>query len=93
MRWLRGAAWTVLLLDLVILAQLIYAVLAKSGGPTAQAIAQGLAIMLGAGLLGIGILLTVSSWLRSWIGLWLGLLFAVVPLCWVVGEIIASEFE
>ena len=92
MRWLRGAAWTVFILDLVILAQLSYAVLAESGGPTAQAIAQGLAIMLGAGLLGIGLLLAISSWLRSRIGLWLGLVLASVPLCWVVGEIIASEF-
>jgi hypothetical protein len=93
MRWLRGAAWTVLLLDLVILAQLVYAVLAESGGPAAQAIAHGLAIMLGAGLLGIGILLAVSSWLRSLVGLWLGLVLGAIPLCWIIGEIIASEFE
>jgi len=91
MRWLRGAAWTVFALDLVILAQLVYAVLLKNGGPTAQSIAQGLAMMLGAGLLGVGILLAVSSRLRSLVGLWLGLVLAAIPLCWVIGEIIASE--
>jgi hypothetical protein len=91
MRWLRVAAWTVFALDLVILAQMVFEVLEKRGGPTAQAIAQGLTMMLGAGLLGVGILLAVSSWLRSMVGLWLGLVLAAIPFCWVLGAIITSE--
>src|ERR1051325_4344332 len=79
MRLLRGAAWTVFALDLVILGQMLFEVLEKRGGPTAQAIAQGLTMMLGAGLLGVGLLLAVSSWLHSVAGLWLGLLLAPVP--------------
>jgi hypothetical protein len=92
MRWVRGAAWTVFALDLVILAQMVYEVLEKRGGPTAQAIAQGLTVMLGAGLLGVGVLLAVSSWLGSRVGLWLGLLLAAAPLCLIVGAILSSEF-
>ena len=93
MRALRGAAWTVFCLDLVILAQMGYAILAKSGGPTAQALTRGVAMMLGSGLLGVAVLLIVSSWLRSRVGLWLALVFAAVPLSWVVGTIIGSVFE
>jgi hypothetical protein len=91
MRLLRGAAWTVFALDLVILGQMLFEVLEKRGGPTAQAIAQGLTMMLGAGLLGVGLLLAVSSWLRSAAGLWLGLVLAAIPFCWVLGAIITSE--
>ena len=93
MRLLRGAAWTVLCLDLVILAQMGYAILAKSGGSTAQALTRGFAMMLGSGLLGVAVLLIVSSWLGSRFGLWLALVFAAVPLSWVVGAIIAGAFE
>ncbi len=93
MRLLRGAAWTVFCLDLVILAQLGYAILANSGGPTAQALTRGFAMMLGSGLLGVAVLLIVSSRLRSRFGLCLGLVCAAVPLCWVVGEILASAWQ
>ena len=93
MRLLRGAAWTVFCLDLVILAQLGYAILANSGGPAAQALTRGLAMMLGSGLLGVAVLLIVSSRLRSRFGLWLGLVCAAVPLCSVVGEILASAWQ
>ena len=92
MHWLRGGAWTVFALDLVILGQMLFEVLEKRGGPTAQAIAQGLTMMLGAGLLGVGLLLAVSSWLHSVAGLWLGLVLAAIPFCWVLGAIITSEF-
>jgi hypothetical protein len=93
MRWLRGIAWTVFALDLVILAQLAYGVVEKRGGPTAQALALGFAMMLGSWLLGVAVLLGVSSWLRSRIGLSLGLAFAAVPLSWVIGAILADAFE
>ena len=93
MRALRGAAWTVFCLDLVILAQMAYDIVANRGGPTAQALTRGVAMMLGSGLLGVAVLLIVSSWLRSRVGLWLALVFAAVPLSWVVGAIISSAFE
>jgi hypothetical protein len=93
LRALRGAAWTVFCLDLVILAQMAYDIVAKSGGPTAQALTRALTMMLGSGLLGVAVLLIVSSWLRSRVGLWLALVFAAVPLSWVVGAIISSAFE
>ena len=93
MRLLRVAAWVVFCLDLVVLAQLGYAVFAKGGGPTAQALVQGFAIMLGAWLGGVGVLLAVSSWLRSRIGLGLGLACAALPLSWVVGSILVNVTE
>lgn len=93
MRALRGAAWTVFCLDLVILAQIGYDALANRGGPTAQALARGLAMMLGSGLLGLAVLLLVSSRLGSRFGLWLALVFAAVPVSWVIGAILASAWE
>jgi hypothetical protein len=93
LRALRGAASTVFCLDLVILAQMGYDMLANRGGPTAQALARGLTMMLGSGLLGVAVLLIVSSWLRSRFGLWLALVCGAVPLSWVVGAILASAWE
>jgi hypothetical protein len=93
LRLLSAAGWTAFCLDLVILAQLGYAILAKSGGPTAQALTQGFAIMLGSWLLGVAVLLALSSRLRSRVGLWLGLVCAAAPLSWVIGAILADAFE
>jgi hypothetical protein len=82
--WLRTAAWTVFALDLVILAQTGYAALtAGGGGPTGQALLRGFTLMLASWLLGIGVVLIVSSWRRSALGLWLSLVFAALPLLWV----------
>ena len=85
MNWLRTAAWTVFALDLVILVQMGYAVLAGSGGPTAQALLRGFTIMLASGLLGVAVVLIVSSWRRNVLGLWVSLVFAALPLLWVGG--------
>jgi hypothetical protein len=82
--WLRTAAWTVFALDLVILAQSGYAALTGGGGgPTGQALLRGFTLMLASWLLGVGIVLIVSSLLRSALGLWLSLFFAALPLLWV----------
>jgi hypothetical protein len=82
--WLRTAAWTVFALDLVILGQAGYAALTGGGGgPTGQALLRGFTLMLASWLLGVGIVLIVSSWRRSVLGLWISLVFAALPLLWV----------
>jgi hypothetical protein len=82
--WLRTAAWTVFALDLVILAQTGYAALTGGGGgPTGQALLRGFTLMLASWLLGVGVVLIVSSWRRSALGLWISLVFAALPLLWV----------
>ena len=84
MNWLRAVAWTVFALDLVILAQTGYAALTGGGGgPTGQALLRGFTLMLASWLLGVGVVLIVSSWRRSALGLWLSLVFAALPLLWV----------
>lgn len=92
MRLLRGAAWTVFCLDLVILAQFGYDAI-NATTSTAQALTRGLTMMLGSGLLGIAVLLAVSSWVHSRIGLCFGLVCAAVPLLWVIGAILGSLWE
>ena len=89
---LRGAAWTVFCLDLVILGQAGYAALTETG-PTAQALMRGFTVLLASGLLGIAVVLIASSWRRSRLGLWVSLLCAAVPLLWVTGAILGSLFE
>jgi hypothetical protein len=84
LNWLRTAAWTVFALDLVILAQMAYAVASGSGGgPTAQALLRGFTLMLASGLAGIAVVLVVSSWKRSPVGLCVALICAAIPLLWV----------
>ena len=93
MNWLRTAAWTVFALDLVILGQMAYAVASGSGGgPTGQALLRGFTLMLASGLLGILIVLIVSSWKRNVIGLWVSLICAALPLLWV-GAGMLGAFE
>jgi len=82
--WLRGAAWTVFALDLVILFQGAYAVATGSGGgPTGQTLVRAFTMLLASWLLGVAVVLTVSSWWRSRLGLWVSLVFAALPLLWV----------
>ena len=84
LNWLRTAAWAVFALDLVILAQMAYAVASGSGGgPTGQALLRGFTFMLASGLAGIAVVLVASSWKRNVIGLWVSLICAAVPLLWV----------
>ena len=93
MSWLGGAAWTVFALDLVILAQMVYAVAAGTGGgPTGQALLRGFTLMLASGLAGIVIVLIVSSWKRSVVGLCVALICAALPLLWV-GAGMLGAFE
>ena len=93
MRILRAAGWTVFLLDLVVLAQLGYGILTQRGGPDADPALRGLTLMLGSGLLGILILLVVSSRLRSTAGLWISLGCAAVPLLWTAEAIVENMWE
>jgi len=84
LNWLRTAAWTVFALDLVILAQMAYAVASGSGGgPTGQALLRGFTLRLASGLAGIAVVLIFSSWKRNIIGLWVSLICAAIPLLWV----------
>ena len=71
-------------LDLVILFQMAYGVATGSGGdPSAQVLLRGFTMMLASGLLGVAVVLTVSSWMRSRLGLWVSLICAALPLLWV----------
>ena len=92
MNTLRGAAWTVFCLDLVILGQAGYAALTETG-PATQALMRGFTVLLGSGLLGIAVVLIASSWRRSALGLWVSLVCAAVPLLWVTSAIIGSLLE
>jgi hypothetical protein len=92
-RYLRLAAWSVFLLDLVVLLQLLYNLLIQRGGPEAMPAVRGLAVMLGSALAGIAVLLVVSSWMRLREGLWISLALAVVPLLWAINAIFESLWE
>ena len=85
MNGLRLAAWTAFALDLVILGQMAYAVATGSGDAPEQALLRGFTVMLASGLLGVAVVLIVSSWKRSAVGLWVALVCAALPLLWVGG--------
>jgi hypothetical protein len=92
-RYLRLFAWGVFLLDLVVLLQLLYNLLISRGESEEMAAVRGLAVMLGSVLLGIAVLLSVSTWLRIREGLWISLGLALVPLLWTVNAIFVSLWE
>jgi hypothetical protein len=82
--WLRPAAWSVFVLDLVILAQTGYGALTGSGGrPTGQTLLRAFTMLLASWLLGVAVVLIASSWWRSALGLWVSLVLAALPLLWV----------
>ena len=87
--WLRGAAWTVFALDLVILAQMAYAVGTGDADPSAQAVLRGFTVMLASAMAGIAVVLIFSSWKRNTIGLWVSLICAAIPLLWVCASLLA----
>jgi ABC-type transport system involved in multi-copper enzyme maturation permease subunit len=88
--WLRGAAWTVFALDLVILAQMAYALgTGAEGDPNAQAVLRGFTVMLASAMAGIAVVLIFSSWKRNIIGLWVSLICAAIPLLWVCASLLA----
>ena len=93
MRYLRLFAWGVFLLDVVVLLQLVYNLLTQRGGPEAMPAVRGLTVMLGSGLLGIAVLLSISSWMRIREGLWISLGLGLVPLLWSVNAIFESMWE
>jgi len=85
-RWLRAAAWTVFLLDLVVLGQLGYWLLITSE-PLGRNILSGVTLMLGSGIAGILVVLVASTWLRSRAGYWVALVCGAAPLLWVLNAI------
>ena len=92
MRLLRAAAWTVFLLDLVVLGQLGYWLLTQTD-PLGRNILSGVTLMLGSGLAGIFVVLVASSWLDSRAGYWVALVCGAIPLLWVVSAIWQSMWE
>jgi len=86
MKLLRAAAWTVFLLDLVVLGQLGYW-LVTANDPLGRNILSGVTLMLGSGLAGILVVLVVSAWARSRAGYWLALVCGTAPLLWVLAAI------
>ena len=93
MRTLRAAAWTALLLDLVVLGQLAFGLVTQQGGSGADPALRGLTVLLGSGLLATLFLLVVSSWLRSMAGLWVSLGCAAVPLLWTLDAIFENMWQ
>lgn len=93
MRYLRLGAWSIFLLDLVVLAQLGYNLLTQRGGPEAMPAVRGLTVLLGSGLVGIAVLLLVSTWLRIREGLWIAIGLGAVPLLWAMNAIFESLWE
>jgi hypothetical protein len=87
-RYLRLGAWSVFLLDLVLLLQLLYNLLILRDDPEAQTALRGLLTVLGPMLAGTGALLIVSTWLRSRGGLWIALALGGIPLFFAVNTII-----
>jgi hypothetical protein len=92
-RILRAVAWTALLLDFVVLAQLGFGMLTQRTGPETDPSLRGLTVMLGSGLLGVVILLVVSSRLHSRAGLWIALGCAALPLLWTVDATFESMWQ
>ena len=87
--WLRGAAWTAFALDLVILAQMGYAVGTGDAEPGARAVLRGFTVMLASVMAGIAVVLIFSSWKRNVVGLWVSLVCAAIPLLWVCASLLA----
>ena len=92
MKYVPAAAWTVFLLDLVILGQLGYWVLTASD-PLGRNIISGVTQIVGSGLAGILVVLVASAWLRSRAGYWVALACGAVPLIWVLNAILQSMWE
>jgi hypothetical protein len=67
--------------------------LTQRGGPGADPALRGLTVMLGSALLGILVLLVVSSRVQSKPGLWLSLGCAAVPLLWTVEALVEGLWE
>ena len=93
MRYLQLGAWSIFLLDIVVLMQLVYNLATERGGPEAAGALHGLAVMLGSVLLGLAVLLSASSWLRSREGLWISMLIGAVPLFFAINAIIEGMWE
>jgi hypothetical protein len=92
-RNLRFAAWALFSFDLVVFAQLVYSLVTQHAGPEADPAVRGLTVMLGSALLGILVLLSISTWLRSRSGLWLSIGLAAIPLLFAINAIFESLWE
>ena len=88
MRYLRLGAWGIFLLDAVVLLQLLYTLLDRPTGTEADAAVRGLLTLLGPALLGLLVLIAVSSRLGSRGGLVIAMVLGAVPLFFAVNTII-----
>ena len=92
MRLVRSAAWTVFLLDLVILGQFGYWLVTASD-PLGRNIISGVTLLLGSGLAGILVVLIASTWGRSRAGYWIALICGAAPLLWALSAIWLSMWQ
>jgi len=92
MRFVRAAAWTVFLLDLVVLGQFGYWLLTASD-PLGRSIISGVTLMLGSELAGVFVVLVVSAWAHSRAGYWVALVCGAAPLLWALTAIWQSMWQ
>jgi hypothetical protein len=87
MKW----AWRIFALDAVLGALLIVAALTDTGDPAGRGLAEVYAVGCVIGLLGLAVILGISTYFRSTIGLWLSIALMVAPpLLYFVG--LAGQF-
>jgi hypothetical protein len=75
MKW----AWRIFALDAVLGALLIVAALTDTGDPAGRGLAEVYAVGCVIGLLGLAVILGISTYFRSTIGLWLSIALMVAP--------------
>jgi len=72
-------AWRILALDALLGALLIVAALTDTGDPAGRGLAQVYAVGCVIGLLGLAVILAISTYFRSTIGLWLSIALMIAP--------------
>jgi hypothetical protein len=75
MKW----AWRIFALDALLGALLIVAALTDTGDAAGRGLAQVYAVGCVIGLLGLAVILGISTYFRSTIGLWLSIALMVAP--------------
>ena len=85
-------AWRILALDALLGALLIVAALTDTGDPAGRGLAQVYAVGCVIGLLGLAVILAISTYFRSTILLWLSIALMVAPpvlyLVGLVGQVL-----
>jgi hypothetical protein len=72
-------AWRIFAFDALLGAVLIVAALTDTGDPAGRGLAQVYAVGCVIGLLGLAVILGISTYFRSTIGLWLSITLMVAP--------------